>query len=335
MIPFKWTRILTIAALFALGPVLAGPSHAAESSTGELLRLGLLGLDTSHVIAFTRILNDPGNPEHVPGARIVAGYPGGSPDLPASADRLEGFTRELREKWGVEIVPDIAELCRRVDGVLLTSVDGRPHLRQARAVIEAGLPLFIDKPIAASLADVIEIAKLARRHNVPWFGGSSLRWYAPLREALAPERIGQVLGCDAYSPCTLEPHHPDLFWYGVHGVELLYTAMGPGCRTVARTSTRDTDVVVGVWEDGRVGVFRGNRGGRHAFGATIFGSRGNRSVEGHNYQGVMEAVVRFFQTRQPPIPVEEMVEIYAFMEAADESKRQGGAAVRLPEYSLE
>ena len=248
---------------------------------------------------------------------------------------MDGYTQELKEKWGVEIVNSIPELCRKVDGVLITSVDGRPHLEQARQVIAAGLPFFVDKPIAGSFADGLEIARLAKKAGVPWFGGSSLRWWKGMREAIDPDKVGAILGCDAYSPCSLEPHHPDLFWYGVHGVEILYAAMGKGCQTVSRTSTPDTEMVVGVWKDGRVGTFRGTRQGSHGYGATIFGTKIDTTVEGHSYKGLVETMVQFFQTKKSPIDPEEMVELLAFMEAADASKAQGGKPVPLPTFSLE
>lgn len=303
---------------------------AAQDPSPEPLRLGLIGLDTSHVIAFTSILNNPDHKEHVPGARVVAGFKGGSPDLPSSWDRVEKFTEQLRKDFGVEIVDSIPKLCSMVDGVLIESVDGRPHLEQARQVIEAGKPIFIDKPVAASFKAGFEIAKLAEDAGVPWFGGSSLRWTPQLREAIDPENVGQILGCDAFSPCSLEPHHPDLFWYGVHGVEMLYAAMGRGCVSVTRTATRDGDLVVGLWEDGRIGTFRGTRKGAHDYGATIFGTKGITKAQGHTYRGLVEQIVRFFQTKEPPIDPWETVEMLAFMEAADQSKQLGGVPVPVP-----
>ena len=317
----------------ALMMVLLG--HAAMGQEAEPLKLGLIGLDTSHVIAFTGMINDADNPEHVPGAKVVAAFKGGSPDLDSSWSRVEEYTKQLQDTWGVEIVDTIPELCAKVDGILLESVDGRPHLEQARQVIEAGKPLFIDKPVAGTYEDVLEIARLAKQHNVPWFGGSSLRWWAGVREALDPEKVGDVLGCDAYSPCALEEHHPDLFWYGVHGVEILYAAMGKGCVSVSRTSTADSEYVVGVWKDGRIGTYRGMRAGAHDYGATIYGSKGITRAQGHSYKGLVEQIVRFMQTKQPPMDPEEIVEEYAFMQCADESKAQGGAAVTLPEFSLD
>ncbi len=320
------------ATLFA--SVALGTGVLAQEPPAEL-RLGLVGLDTSHVIAFTGILNNPNHPEHVPGAKVVAGFKGGSEDLPSSWNRVEEYTKQLQEQFGVEIVDSIPALCEKVDGVLITSVDGRPHLEQAKQVIAAGKPFFVDKPVAASFEDCLEIARLAKQAGVPWFGGSSLRWWSGVREALNPETVGEVLGCDAFSPCSLEPHHLEFAWYGVHGIEILYAAMGPGCKTVQRASTDTTDVAIGVWGDGRVGTFRGMRSGLHDYGGTFFGTKAITTAKGHSYKGLVEQIVLFMQTKQSPLDPAEIVEEYGFMQAADESKRQGGVPVPVPEFSLE
>jgi len=323
---------LPLAGLGLLG-VLASPGSSEEGSQNPV-RLGLVGLDTSHVVVFTAAFNDPANADHVPGVKVVAAYKGGSRDIESSWSRVEGYAQELHEKWGVELVDSIEELCTKVDGVLIESVDGRPHLDQARPVIAAGLPFFVDKPVAGTLADGIEMARLAQEKSVPWFGGSSLRWYAGVREAVDPETVGEIIGCDAYSPCTTEPHHPDLFWYGTHGVSILYAAMGRGCKTVTRIATADTDVVVGVWGDGRIGTYRGTRSGAHDYGATVFGTKAVATARGVSYRGLLEQIVRFFQTKEPPVPAEELLEELAFMEAADRSKAQGGVAVEVAEIKL-
>jgi predicted dehydrogenase len=296
------------------------------------LKLGMIGLDTSHTVEFTRILNDASSLNHVTGARVIAAFAGGSPDIPASADRLSQFTAEVRDKWKVEIVDSIPELLKRVDGVLLMSVDGRPHLEQVKPVIAAHKPVFIDKPLAASLKDVREIFRLCKEAGVPCFSASSLRFYAPvlaLRTA-----VGDVLGVEAYSPATLEPHHPDLFWYGVHGVEILYTLMGTGCQWVERTYSEDQEVTVGQWKDGRIGVFRGTRKGPHGYGATVFGSKATRlsePVSGNQYRTLVEEIVRFLKTGTPPVKPEETLEMYTFMAAAQLSRERGGARVKLSE----
>ncbi|MBT6399857.1 MAG: gfo/Idh/MocA family oxidoreductase, partial [Verrucomicrobia bacterium] len=115
------------------------------------IRIGLIGLDTSHVTAFTKIINDVTAKDHIKGAKVVAAFKGGSPDIKSSISRVDGYTKTLEQKFGVEICQTIEELCGKVDAVMIESVDGRPHLAQARPVIAAGLPLFLDKPVAGSL----------------------------------------------------------------------------------------------------------------------------------------------------------------------------------------
>jgi hypothetical protein len=325
--------------LVYLGTVLmiAGSSlmvPCAISSAGEPaatpLRAGIIGLDTSHVTAFTQLLNNPHPREELAGIQVVAGYPGGSPDIPSSRNRIAGFTKELRDKYGVEIVDSIDELLKKVDVVLLESVDGRPHLTQVRPVFQARKPVFIDKPVAGTLADAIAIFDLARESGTPCFSSSSLRFSSGVVDLKHNSKVGDVLGCATYGPCSLEKHHPDLYWYGVHGVESLFTIMGTGCESATRVQTEGTDLVAGVWRGGRIGTFRGLRKGPYEYGATVFGS--NSNVTGGSdvgYEPLLVEICKFFRTGKPPVSAEETIEIFAFMEAADESKRQGGKTVSL------
>jgi predicted dehydrogenase len=295
----------------------------------KVFRLGMIGLDTSHVTAFTKLINNS-QAEH--GCKVVVGYSGGSPDIPSSADRVENFTNQLRDKYGVEIVDTIEELCEKVDGVLLESVDGRPHLKQAIPVIKARKPLFVDKPMAGNLADVIEIFRLAKQNNVPCWSSSSLRYSPAIVELNKNKTTGEVLGCDTFGPCSLEEHHPDLYWYGVHAVEMLFTIMGPGCKSVRRVQSDNYEHVVGIWEGGRIGTFRGLKTGKKGYGFTVYGTKG--VIQGGKFGGydpLVADVIKFFKTGKIPVPAEETIEIFAFMSAADESKAKGGAEVSIKE----
>lgn len=302
----------------------------AGDGAGGPLRVGIIGCDTSHVIAFTQLLNraKPGSP--LAGVRVVAAFPGGSPDIAASSKRVAGYTKQLQDQFQVEIVGSIEELLQKVDVVLLESVDGRPHLKQAMLVLKARKPVFIDKPVAGSLADAIRIFELAREYNTPCFSSSSLRFSPGIAGRRKDPKVGDLLGCDVYAPCELEQHHPDLFWYGIHGVESLFTIMGTGCKSVTRVQTRDTELVTGVWEDGRVGTFRGIRKGKIGYGGVAFATKGIVPFTSPaGYEPLVEEICKFFRTGQPPVGAGETLEIYAFMEAADESKRQGGMPVTL------
>ena len=297
------------------------------AAVGAELRLGIIGLDTSHVPAFTALLNDTNNKGYIPGGRVVAAFKGGSPDIPSSINRVDEYTKELETKHGVKIVGSIEELCQQVDAVLLESVDGRPHLAQARPVIKARKPLFIDKPMAGSLAEAVEIFRLAREAGVPVFSASSLR-YGKTTQAVRGGSIGKVTRAETGSPATLEPHHPDLFWYGIHGVESLFTVMGTGCESVKRgTTTNGLIEVTGTWSGGRTGIFREMTKG---YGGKVWGVTGEADVGAYDgYRPLVVEIVKFFQTGVVPVSEAETLEILAFMEAADESKRHGGAVVKL------
>ncbi|GEM_PF-193474 len=298
-------------------------------------RVGLIGLDTSHAPAFARTFNARNaSAEDFKGLRVVAAYPQGSRDIESSVSRVPGYLKEMRD-MGIEIVDSIPTLLRKIDFVLLTSNDGRVHLEQALPAIEAGKPLYIDKPMAATLADIITLFDAARAKKIPVFSASSLRWIPGALELRGGSQ-GAVKGADAFSWAALEPTHPDLYWYGIHGVEILYTVMGPGCLSVSRFRTDDTEFCVGQWEDGRIGTFRGLRSSEHSYGGTVFAEKKIEYLPmGSDYTPMLKAIAEFFATGRPPVAEDETVEIYAFMTAADRSKAQGGRPVLIADVLAE
>ncbi len=298
------------------------PSSLADEKPGQF-RIGMIGLDTSHCLAFAELLNKAAADDpQLGGCKVVFVYPKGSPDIESSTKRVPDYTVKIKA-LGVEVIEDLNAMISQVDAVLLETNDGRPHLEQVIPVLKARKPVFIDKPVAGSLADAIAIYELAKHYNTPVFSASSLR-FAAAAQAVRNGSIGDVTGCDAYSPCSLEATHPDLFWYGIHGCETLFTVMGAGVETVTRTSTKDFDVVTGVWKDGRIGTFRGIRSGSAPYGGTAFGTKGSAQVGPYDgYKPLVVEIVKFYRTGTPPVSAEETIDLYAFMEAADESKRQG------------
>ena len=309
---------------------------AAPPPTPATLRIGIVGLDTSHAIAFTSTLNKgPKKPEDAPkvaGFRVIAAYPQGSRDIESSTKRVPEYTEKVRE-MGVEIVDSIDALLPLVDAVLLESNDGKVHLEQLLPILKARKPVFIDKPIAASLADAVRIFDAAKNAGVPLLSASSLRYGATTQEVRAGS-LGKVMSAETFSPVNIEPSHPDLFWYGIHGCESLYTVMGTGCVSVKRTQIEDGRVeVTGTWADGRTGIFRQENGKeRKGYGGSAKGEKSESKIGAYDgYDALLFKVLDMFRTGQSPVSAEETLELYAFMEAADESKRRGGAAVDLKE----
>ncbi len=259
---------------------------------------------------------------------MVAAYPKGSLDIQSSVERIEGYTNDIR-KLGVEIVASVEELLTKADVFMLETNDGRRHLEQALPVLKAGKRLFVDKPMAASLADAMAIFQVADKYGVPVFSTSSLRYIKGMKE-VKEGAAGKILGAETYSPASLEKTHPDFFWYGIHGVETLFAAMGTGCKSVVRVSTPDTDVAVGTWSDGRIGSFRGLRAGKREYGGTVFGEKAIVKLGAYNgYNPLLEEIIKFFETGVEPFPRAETLEIMAFMEAADLSKKKKGVPVSI------
>jgi hypothetical protein len=321
-------RVMTPRSL--LGFLLIGllAACAASAQAPAEFRLGIIGTDTSHATEFTRMFNDPAHPRHVPGARVVAAFKGGSPDLESSASRVEKYAEELRSKWNVEFVPEIKGLCGKVDAILLESVDGRVHLKQAREAAACSKPMFIDKPLSDSLEDAREIARVLQQARIPWFTSSSLR-YVDFITALKSK---DNKGAEVWGPGPFEPSQKlDLTWYAIHPVEMLYALMGPGCEEVTRISGADADLIVGRWKDGRIGTIRAIRP-YGPYGAVVYRDKQvlqSPERTGHDYRPLLLEIVKFLRTGQAPVPVEESLEMWAFMDAAQRSKESGGKPTRL------
>jgi predicted dehydrogenase len=293
------------------------------------IKIGMVGLDTSHCPAFTGLLNDASHPYHVPGGQVVGAYPGGSAQFSNSRNRVEGFTAQLRDEFGIQIYDSIPALAADVDAILLESVDGRQHLEQFKE-LAAGKPVYIDKPLTTSSSEAVEIACTAQHSDTPIMSCSSLRYAAGIVD-LAQE--GEVLSCEAFGPAALLDDYPGLFWYGIHSAEMLFSLMGTGCQSARCIATPDLDVVIGEWEDGRLGVLRGTRVGKGQFGCVVHTDQATECSLALSsppyYYGLMQRVLEFFKTRTSPIEINETLEIIAFLEAADASRAQGGAVVEL------
>lgn len=298
--------------------------HSGLSSTGK--RIGIIGLDTSHSEVFTKLINE-GGPE-MAGYKVTSAYPDGSKDIPAALKAKPGILTAVKG-MGVEIVDSIEELIRKVDVVLLETIDGRPHYEQALPVIQAGKRMFIDKPVAASLEDAKKIFAASRKYNSPIFTSSALRYDGNVLKVVSGS-IGKVLGADVYTPAEIEPSHMDMAWYGIHGIEMLFTVMGPGCKTVTRIHKDGTDFLTGVWEDGRIGSVRAIREGASNIAGTAFGEKGIAPLGPFSsYAPMITEIINFFETGKPPVTEAQTMEIFTFIRAADISRKRNGATIAL------
>jgi predicted dehydrogenase len=295
-----------------------------------MLKLGILDFDTSHVVEFTKRLNHKqiAEDQWVDGAEVVVGCPGESKIMP---ERIPGYTKEM-EKLGVPLVEKPEEMIGKVDGLLIESQEGAPHWERARPFLEAGLPCFIDKPFTCSVADARKVIELADKKKAPVFSSSSLRYAPELMEFVGDNKHGKIHGILSYGPAPLNNadlmRNPGLFHYGIHAVEVLYTAMGNGCRRVTCTHEKDTDVVTGQWQDGRLAGVRGIRAGKSDYGFLAFTDKGVTHFPlstRYIYRDLLKKIVEFFTTKKSPVDMTVTLEIVAFIEAAFKSGVNHGA----------
>jgi len=280
--------------------------------------IGLVGLDTSHSPTFAKAINSLNS-----GYKVTTAFTTVSPDIPASAERVDKFTQEVKN-LGIEVTSSLDILIDKVDYIILNTVDGRRHPEQAEKILKAGKPVFINKPMAASLKDVIELFNLSGKLKVPIFTSSATRFMKKVQEVRSGS-IGRVLGADTYSPVSYEPTHPNLFWYGIHGVEMLFTLMKTGCKRVKRQTTAQYDIVTGDWGDGRIGNYRGLKNKMQKYGGQVFGEEEVSYLGGlENFYSLIDAILHYFSTGKVPVQPDETIEIFAFMEAAHESTKNGG-----------
>lgn len=296
-----------------------------------MLRLGIVDFDSSHSIEFTRRFNHVGvSPEHfVEGARVVAGWPGTSEMAP---QRIPGF-REQVAAAGVELVDAPESLIGRVDAVLILSLCGAAHLGRVRPFLEAGVPAYVDKPFACSIADADAIIDLAESTGTLLLHGSALRFSSDvlsLKSQLAAGR--RLLGLVSFGPAKRDPGNPGLLHYGIHALEVLYALMGPGCEMVAATYTDGADIVTGRWRDGRVATLRGSRRGATAYGVLAFCDDAvlHRPVSTYDsYTNCCRSMVAAFEQRRPLVPYDEIREVTRFALTALQSEQQHGAPIAL------
>jgi predicted dehydrogenase len=295
------------------------------------LRIGMIGLDTSHVVGFAKALNDPANADAFAGARITVGYPGGSNDFELSRSRVDGFTKQLREEHGVRIVDSPEAVAENCDLLFITSVDGRVHLDQFRRTVTSRRPTFIDKPFAVSSRDAVEIFRVADDAKVPVMSCSSLRYAETLTTALPKDGADAIAGCDVFGPMEIQPTQPGWFWYGIHSIETMQRIMGRGCREVRVVANENADVMTAVYGDGRVATARGIRKAHHAFGATIHRTKAFEFVDlmaGKKSWTVtlLEAILRSLPNGKSDVAKDDTLEVMRIIEAANESRETGKAS---------
>lgn len=295
------------------------------------LTIGMIGLDTSHCLEFTKLLNEPEHPFHVEGGKVAFAFPLYSEDMSISKDRVQGYTETLRDELSVKITNSIADTAEASEAILLTAVDGRKHLDLFKQLIPYKLPVFIDKPLALSVKDAEELYSLAEEHNIPVMSSSSLRYADSFREVIKNQKE-EIDAIYVHGPLPMQPLMPGYFWYGIHMIEMVIAAMGAEANNVTVKTSNDHETVIVEWEDGRHAIIRGEYEWHSRFGATLHTKNGFHHVDITKdtkpfYASLLEQVIHFFQTKESPVPKEETLEVITLIEMINRKRNMEAVLV--------
>jgi predicted dehydrogenase len=293
-----------------------------ETNAGNLLKIGLIGCDTSHCVRFSELLNSECPMPGLEGVRVVAAYPGGSESVDPGFVRREQFVAELR-RLHVPLVESIDEIAAMSDAMMILSADGDRHLIEFQKCASVGKPVFIDKPLTIASEESRLLLEFASAAGVPVCSASALRFSPPFVALLAEN--AQITGIDVSGPATWINERQWFSFYGIHSAEMLFEAMGAGCDEVVAFSNETHDILVGKWKDGRIGSVRGFRDGNKIFSATLHTSSGPKILENAIQGGeaiyvpLLRKMIPFLKGGVAPVEVEQSFEVIRFIEAAKQS----------------
>jgi len=297
-----------------------------------MIKVAIIGLDTSHSIEFPRRMQAADCPpdQMVPGIRAVTCLRFETP----FQDKKGLDERQSRlESWGVRVTTRFEEAVADCDAIMLEINDGAFHLDYFKKVAALGKPVFLDKPLAASLADGRAIIRLMRAHNTRVWSGSSI----PFCPELDGTRSGftQIKRAHVFGALGDAPAGDSLVWYGVHTVEMLQRIMGPGALSVCALETKGSILAVADYGAGREGVVEAIRG-MWVYGGRIQGVMNKEPkivpfvcASTYAYRDILRLIKTFFEGGAAPVDMLTTFEGLAMMTAARQSI-ETGKAVKVP-----
>ena len=226
-----------------------------------------------------------------------------------------------------KVVENMEEMIGEIDGVIIADDTTMKHQRRAIPFLKAGLPTFVDKPLSPSIEEAEEIINLAKEYNAPFMSCSALRYAKEVEEFLAKkEEIGEIL--TGNSICS-----GDLIFYGIHAMEQLYVCIGPGIRSVQNVGEEGRDIVIITKEDGRKFVLTVYKEISYLFQMNLYGTKGWREIRVEDsdyfYSNMLKAFLKMVETKEPPFPPEETLEIIKTLVLARQSAQKKGEIVYL------
>lgn len=272
-------------------------------------RIGIVGIENSHAHEIIRYLNVV-QPADMP-LRVTA-LVAGTPER----------TRELAELGAVDtIVTSAADLIGQIDALIVTSRDGALHRDLAVPFLEKGIPVWVDKPLAANVAHAQDIVAAAKRGNALLTSSSALRW-VPDTVAIADDlaSVGELQTVTLTGPADPASEYSGIFFYGIHIADVAQRLIPGGPGVIGIETTRGA--IIARYRSGDVLVtlefIKPDSAGRVPFRATVVGSHGVISREivlGEDYvQPGVNAFAQMLATGKTPISEEAMLAPISLLE---------------------
>lgn len=282
---------------------------------GDRVNLAILGLDTSHGPAFARIIQQA-YPQH----RLVAAWPGGSNAIPASRDRVQGFTREV-ESMAVPIVDSPEAAAANADAVFILTLDGDSHVPLLSAIMRPGLRVFIDKPMAYSATEAEQMFEKAKELNFGVFSASALRFLPLVQQLLLDSRGNPIRKINLRAPLNPIDGVPRYHFYAIHAAEILITLLGASVAKVERRESRNAEYFHIIWSEGQDAELELTTEPGSSFDLVIESNGGTRTKLRQLersikplYRPLIDACIRFLEGGAPPVAPDETLAALALLD---------------------
>lgn len=293
-----------------------------------MYRVGLLGTENSHAMAFAKTLNlpDPETGELLyPDFKVVACF---AHDKAPS----EAIVKECGAD--IVIVESPEEMVDLVDCAMITSRHGKYHKEFALPFLKVGKPCFIDKPFTASVEDAKELVELIEKNNLLVTGGSGCKFVPQIEDLIREIKrgdIGELASCVFSFPGDRKSEYAGIFFYGQHLIEMVIKTFGDGIESVACFEKKDHLTAIARYADIDV-VMNFTPANRYL--AVAYGKKGN-IVKELDISGIYPAevanFVKMIREGKMPVSLNDIVLPVYVLTAMEKSLAEGGRDVKLAE----